>query len=184
MKLLYFNDFKLGVLKGDNTVVDVAAAVQDIPHTGPGDLTNGLIERFSSYRQKLEDAAARGQGVPVASVRIGPPLPKPNNIDCMAVNYMEDGTRSAPAPINAFNKTASAIIGNGDTMVLPDVPAAIFEGEAEMAVIIGKRASHVSAANAMDYAFGYTHFIDGSAHGLPPSGHAFFQMKARDNFPP
>jgi 2-keto-4-pentenoate hydratase/2-oxohepta-3-ene-1,7-dioic acid hydratase in catechol pathway len=182
MKLLYFNDFKLGVLKGDNTVVDVTAAVQDIPHTGPGDLINGLIERFSSYRQKLEQAAAQGQGVPLASVRIRPPLPKPTNIDCMAVNYMEDGTRSAPAPINAFHKSPGAIIGPGDTMVLPDVPATIFEGEAELAIVIGKRCSHVSAANAMDYVFGYTNFIDGSARGLPPGG--FFHMKSRDTFAP
>src|SRR5262249_55423090 len=40
MKLLYFNDFRLGVLKGD-TVVDVTSVVQKIPHTGPGDLMNG-----------------------------------------------------------------------------------------------------------------------------------------------
>ena len=184
MKLLYFDDFKLGVLKGDNTVVDVSAVVRDIPHTGPGDLMNGLIERFAAYRAKLEAAAASGQGVALSSVRIRPPLPKPANIDCMAVNYMEDGTRSAPAPINAFNKSASAIIGNGDTMVLPDVPASIFEGEAEMAVIIGKRATNVSAANAMDYVFGYTNFIDGSARGLPPPGNVFFQMKSRDTFAP
>jgi 2-keto-4-pentenoate hydratase/2-oxohepta-3-ene-1,7-dioic acid hydratase in catechol pathway len=184
MKILYFNDFRLGVLKGDSSVVDVTAVVQDIPHTGPGDLINGLIERFSAYRGKLEAAVASGTGVPLASVRIRPPLPKPANIDCMAVNYMEDGTRSAPAPINAFNKTASAIIGDGDTMVLPDVPASIFEGEAEMAVIIGKRASHISAANAMDYVFGYTNFIDGSARGLPPPGNVFFQMKSRDTFAP
>src|SRR3954454_19363374 len=184
MKILYFNDFRLGVLKGDNSVVDVTAVVQDIPHTGPGDLINGLIERFSSYRQKLEQAVAQGQGVPLASVRIRPPLPKPTTIDCMAVNYMEDGTRSAPAPINAFHKSPSAIIGNGDTMVLPDVPATIFEGEAEMAVIIGKRCSHVSAANAMEHVFGYTNFIDGSARGLPPSGNVFFQMKSRDTFAP
>src|SRR5213595_499694 len=146
MKILYFNDFRLGVLKGDNSVVDVTAIVQDIPHTGPGDLMNGLIERFSSYRQKLEQAVAQGQGVPLASVRIRPPLPKPTTIDCMAVNYMEDGTRSAPAPINAFHKSPSAIIGNGDTMVLPDVPATIFEGDAEMVVHIGKSASNVQAA--------------------------------------
>ena len=111
-------------------------------------------------------------------------MPKPANIDCMAVNYMEDGTRSAPAPINAFAKSASAIIGNGDTMVLPDVPAAIFEGEAEMAVIIGKRASNVKAADAMGYIFGYTNFVDGSARGLPPPGNVFFQMKSRDTFAP
>jgi 2-keto-4-pentenoate hydratase/2-oxohepta-3-ene-1,7-dioic acid hydratase in catechol pathway len=182
MKILYFDDWKLGVLKGDNTVVDVSAAVQDIPHVGPGDLINGLIERFSSYRAKLEQAAAQGRGVPLASVRIRPPLPMPTNIDCMAVNYMEDGTRSAPAPINAFHKSSSAIIGNGDTMVLPDAPATIFEGEAEMAVIIGKRASQVKAADAMDYIFGYTNFIDGSARGLPAGG--FFHMKSRDTFAP
>jgi 2-keto-4-pentenoate hydratase/2-oxohepta-3-ene-1,7-dioic acid hydratase in catechol pathway len=182
MKLLYFNDFRLGVLKGDNTVVDVTGIVQGIPHTGPGDLINGLIEHFASYRQRLEDAASRGQGVPLAGLRIRPPLPKPTNIDCMAVNYMENGTRSAPAPINAFHKSPSAIIGNGDTMVLPDAPATIFEGEAELAVIIGKRASHVSAANAMDCVFGYTNFIDGSARGLPAGG--FFHMKSRDTFAP
>src|SRR6059058_4493358 len=184
MKILYFNDFRLGVLKGDNSVVDVTAIVQDIPHTGPGDLINGLIERFASYRSKLEQAAAQGSGVPLASVRIRPPLPKPANIDCMAVNYMEDGTRSEPAPINAFLKSPSAIIGDGDAMVLPDVPATIFEGEAEMAVIIGKRASHVSAANAMSYVFGYTNFIDGSARGLLPPGNTFYQMKSRDTFAP
>src|SRR5437899_360454 len=45
VKLLYFDDFRLGVLKND-AVVDVSAAVKDIPHTGPGDLMNGLIERW------------------------------------------------------------------------------------------------------------------------------------------
>ncbi|HVH76381.1 MAG TPA: fumarylacetoacetate hydrolase family protein [Stellaceae bacterium] len=183
MKLLYFNDFRLGVLKGDN-VVDVTAAVSDIPHVGPGDLINGLIARFGQYKGQLEAAAASSAGVPVASVRIRPPLPKPVNIDAMAVNYMEDGTRKEPAPINAFHKSPSAIIGPGDTMVLPDVPATIFEGEAELGVVIGKRATQVKAADAMSYVFGYTCFIDGSARGLPPAGNVFFQMKSRDTFCP
>ena len=60
MKLLYFDNYKLGVLKGDR-VVDVSSAVRDIPHTGPGDLINGLIARFDQYKGKLEDAAASGQ---------------------------------------------------------------------------------------------------------------------------
>jgi 2-keto-4-pentenoate hydratase/2-oxohepta-3-ene-1,7-dioic acid hydratase in catechol pathway len=102
----------------------------------------------------------------------------------MAVNYMEDGTRSEPAPINAFLKSPSAVIGDGDTMVLPDVPATIFEGEGEIALVIGKRASGVKAAEAMDYVFAYFNFIDGSARGLPPSGNTFYQMKSRDTFAP
>ena len=183
MKIMYFDDFKLGIVKGDN-VVDVSAVVQSIPHTGPHDLINNLIADFDNWRAKLEAAVAAAAGVPLSSVRIRPPLLRPGTIDCMAVNYMEDGTRDAPAPINAFNKANGAIIGNGDTMVLPDVPATLFEGEAEIAVVIGKRATNVKAADAMKYIFGYMCFIDGSARGLPPPSNVFFQMKSRDTFAP
>lgn len=180
MKLAFFDDYKLGVVKGDS-IVDVSAAVRDIPHLGPHDLINGLIARFDTYRKRLEDAAS-GSGKPVSSVKLQAPLPKPGNIVCMAVNYMENGTRKEPAPINAFHKAPTAILGPGGTMVLPDVPATIFEGEAEMALVIGKRASHVKAADAMDYVFGYMNFIDGSARGIPPT--SFFAMKSRDTFAP
>jgi len=183
MKLLFFDDFKLGVLKGD-TVVDVSDAVRDIRHTGPHNLISGLIERFGDYRGALEKATADGKGTPIDKVRIRPPLPRPVNIDAMAVNYMEDGTRKEPAPINAFHKSPGCVIGDNDTMVLPDVPATIFEGEAEVALVIGKRASNVPAANAMQYVFGYVNFIDGSARGLPPPNNVFFQMKSRDTFAP
>ena len=131
MKLLCFNDYRIGVLKGDN-VVDITAVVQNIPHNGPGDLMNGLIANFGNFRSRLQDAVARGDGPSVMRVKIRPPLPKPVNIECMAVNYMEDGTRSEPAPINAFHKSPSGVIGDGDTMVLQDIPATIFEGEAEL----------------------------------------------------
>ncbi len=183
MKILFFDDFKLGVLKGD-TVVDVSSVVKGIPQLGPHDLINGLIARFDEFRKPLEAAVAAGSGVPVSSVRIRPPLPRPTNIDCMAVNYMEDGTKKEPSPINAFHKSPGAIIGNGDTMVLPDVPAGAFEGEAEIAVIIGKKATNVKPEDAMKHVFGYINFIDGSARGLPPPGNVFFQMKSRDTFAP
>jgi 2-keto-4-pentenoate hydratase/2-oxohepta-3-ene-1,7-dioic acid hydratase in catechol pathway len=183
VKLLFFDDFKLGVLQG-GAVIDVSDTVRSIPHTGPHNLISGLIERFAEYKGRLEDAVARGRGVPVGQVRIRPPLPKPSNIVAMAVNYMEDGTRAEPAPINAFHKSPNAVIGDDDTMVLPDVPATIFEGEAEVALVIGKRASHVGAAQAMDHVFGYLNFIDGSARGLLPTGNTFYQMKSRDTFAP
>ncbi len=183
MKICYFDDFRLGVLRGDE-VVDVSAEVQDIPHTGPHDLISGLIARFDAYRPRLEKAAADGAGIPVSGVRFRPPLPKPGKIDCMAVNYMEDGTRDAPAPINAFHKAPEAVIGDGDTMVLPDVPASVFEGEAELGLVIGKTATNVPAADVMDHIFGYVNFIDGSARNLPPPGNTFFQVKSRDTFAP
>ena len=121
MKLAFFDDFRLGIVKGD-TIHDVSSVVKDIPHVGPGDLISSLIARFDEYRAKLE-AAVAGAGMPVSGVRIRPPLPKPGNIVCMAVNYMENGTLPKKPQINAFHKAATAIIGNGDTMILPDAPA-------------------------------------------------------------
>jgi 2-keto-4-pentenoate hydratase/2-oxohepta-3-ene-1,7-dioic acid hydratase in catechol pathway len=69
-------------------------------------------------------------------------------------------------------------------MVLPDIPATIFEGEAEMALVMAKRTSFVKPENAMDYVFGYVNFIDGSARGVLPPGNVFYQMKSRDTFAP
>ena len=183
MKILYFDDFRMGVIRGDE-VVDVSAEVQDIPHTGPHDLINGLIARFDDYRGRLEKAAAEGPGIPLAQVRIRPPLPRPGNIDCMAVNYMENGTLKEPAQINAFTKAGSTVIGDGDTMVLPDIPASIFEGEAELGLVIRKRAHKVPASEAMDYIFGYFNFIDGSSRDMPTPFNVFFEAKNRDTFAP
>ena len=184
MKLLFVEDFRLCVMKGEDAAVDVSALVQEIPHTGPHDLISGLIAGFDAWRGRLEEAVAKGTPMPLAGKRIRPPLPKPGNIVCMAVNYMEDGTLKEPAAINAFHKAATAIIGPGDTMVLPDVPATIFEGEAELALVIGKRAHQVKARDAMEHVFGYMNFIDGSARGLKPERNSFFQMKSRDSFAP
>ena len=183
MKILFYDDFKLGVLSGEK-VVDVSGKVTDIPMVGPHDLINGLIENFERYGDAFEKAVAHGEGVPLDSVRIRPPLPRPINIDCMAVNYMENGTRLEPAQINAFTKASNSIIGPNDTMILQDIPATVFEGEAELGVVIGKRCYEVSEKEAMDYVFGYVNIIDGSARGLPPAGNVFFQMKARETFTP
>ena len=97
MKLCYFNDYKLGVVKGD-AVVDVSAVVQDIPHTGPGDLMNGLIERFDAYRPKLEAAAASGSGERMG-VSFAPDRSQPAR---------RAPTRSAPSA-QSLARTSSAI---------------------------------------------------------------------------
>lgn len=182
MRLLFFDDFKLGVLHGES-VVDVSGTVVGLPAAHPQDVIGQVIEQWPRYRDRLREAADRTAGVPLSSVRIRPPLPRPVNIDCMARNYLEDPDRT-PSPINAFLKTPNSIIGHEDTMVLPDVAATCFEGEAELAVVIGKRARNVPAAEAMDHVFGYTNLIDGSARGLPPRQNAFYQMKARETFCP
>jgi 2-keto-4-pentenoate hydratase/2-oxohepta-3-ene-1,7-dioic acid hydratase in catechol pathway len=183
MKLALFDDFKLGVIKGDS-VVDVSAVVRDIPRLGPQDLMNALIEQFEGYRGKLQKAADAGRGVPIAEVKLRPPLPRPGNIVCMAVNYLEGKPSSTAAPINAFNKPSSSVIGDGDAMVCPDLPAASFEGEAELGVVFGKTGKNISEADAYDHVFGYLNFIDGSARGLGPKNNVYYRMKTLDTFCP
>ena len=55
MKLAFFDDFKLGVVK-DDAIHDVSGVVRDIPHVGPGDLISSLIARFGDYRSALQAA--------------------------------------------------------------------------------------------------------------------------------
>ena len=183
MKLAFFDDYKLGVVVGDK-IVDVSSATKGIKALGPQDVIRGVIEQWSTYKDKLAKAAKKGKAKPLAKAKLRPPLPKPENIICMAVNYMEDGTLPEPAPINAFMKSPSAVIGDGGVMVLPDMAATIFEGEAEIAIVIGRKASNVKAKDAMRYVFGYTNFIDGSARGVVPPTNVFYQMKSRDTFAP
>ena len=183
MKLALFDGFKLGVVVGDG-VMDVSDVVADVPRLEPEDLMRALIPRFGDYKERLQHAAERGRPSPTSEVTLRPPVPRPRTIACMAVNYIEEDPAPELPPINGFLKSPSAIVGPDDTMVLPDVPATIFEGEAELALVIGTRASRVSAADAFDHVFGYMNFIDGSARGLLPAGNTFYQMKSRDTFAP
>ena len=183
MKIAFFDSHRLGIIDNDS-IVDVSDVVKDIPHTGPHDLMSGLIARFDAFREPLQAAAKAGKALSLAGVRLRAPLLKTPNIICMAVNYMEDGTRAEPPQINAFMKTASSIIGPDEQIVLPDVPAVVFEGEAEMALIIGKRTENVDAGNAMQHIFGYVNFIDMSARQVTADRNSFYQSKSRHTFGP
>ena len=184
MKLAFFDDYKLGALKGSN-VVDIGEAVNDIVHTSPQNLINQVIADFGKYRRPIEELVSKARGVPVRQVRLRAPLPEPIRIVAMAVNYMEHGTREKAADIDAFHKSPSCVIGNGDTVVLPDCQPTIFEQEAELGLVIGKKASKVRPEDAYDYIFGYTNFIDVSARGFRPENRgSFFWGKTWDTFGP
>ena len=73
MKLVFYDDFKFGALKGD-TVVDLTAAVSGIQHISPQDLLNRVIENFSQHKSGLEAAITSGTGVDLGSVSLRSPL--------------------------------------------------------------------------------------------------------------
>src|SRR5829696_1134920 len=128
MKLVYFDDFRLGVLK-NVAVYDASSVAKEIPHTGPHDLMTALIGQFDLFRGRLESLTVSGRAIPVGSVRLRPPILRPSNIVCMALNYLDVKVGPEPAPIDAFMKSSGSIIGPDDTMILPDYPALAFEGE-------------------------------------------------------
>ncbi|MBI4201731.1 MAG: fumarylacetoacetate hydrolase family protein [Chloroflexi bacterium] len=180
MKLVFFNDFTLGVLQG-NMVHDVSAAVEDVPHVTPQDLIQGVIYHFDVLRSKIEAETSKSRGIPRSQVRLRSPLPRPTHMVNMAVNYRENGAIE-PRPINAFLKSSESVIGNGDTLILPPEKATIFHHEAELGGVIGKPARNVSAANAYDYLFGYVNYVDASARGL--GNGSFYWGKSWDTFCP
>lgn len=191
MRLTYFDNFKLGVVIGDD-IVDVSEAIltqktrirPDEPGEAfvrPGDLA-GIIEHWDRFGPAVEKAAQSGVRQKLASVQLRAPVIRPINIDCLAMNFIEDGSGVPPAPINAFHKSPAAIIGPGETMVLPDVPGSVFEAEAEMALVVGKRGYQVPASKALEHVFGYINLIDGSVRGLGPDRNNFYQMKSRNTF--
>ncbi|HZA22704.1 MAG TPA: fumarylacetoacetate hydrolase family protein, partial [Dehalococcoidia bacterium] len=135
-------------------------------------------------KPKIEGAVRGKEGVPLNSVRLRAPLPRPSKLICAAVNYLEFGQRE-PAVLDAFLKSPSAIIGSGDTCELPPVPATIFHHEPELAFVVGKRATKVSQDDALSYIFGYCNFLDMSARGLQGAvGNSFFLRKCWDTFAP
>lgn len=180
MKLLFFNDYRLGLLK-DGRVFDVSSVASKVPAAGPHDVINGIIANFDQFKDELNSAAV-GDGLALSEVTLRPPLPKPTNVVCMALNYREDGTMLKTPAIDAFAKPPNAVIGPGDKVVLHDVPATVFEGEPELAIVIGKHCENVEEADAMDFVFGYTNLIDWSARGLQDrlgGINLFYQMKSR-----
>jgi 2-keto-4-pentenoate hydratase/2-oxohepta-3-ene-1,7-dioic acid hydratase in catechol pathway len=124
-----------------------------------------LIEGFDRLRPRLEKLAAEGEALPLASVRLGPPLPRPGKILCCIANYWEHAQREA-RPLNMFLKNPEAVVGPGDTIVLPEFTEPwIFMHEAELALVIKGPAKKVTPANWRSAVFGYTGLIDVSARG-------------------
>lgn len=168
MKLVLFQDSQApasGVRPGllrDDRVVDISETARRSESRSPQELMQTLIDHFDSLRPELERLAASRDGVPLSRARLGPPLPRPGKILCCIGNYWEHTERDR-RPLNMFLKSPEAVIGPGDTVVLPDFPASVFHHEAELAIVIKGPARSLTEADFQRAVFGYTGFIDVSA---------------------
>ncbi len=183
MKLVLFDDNRLGVIN-DGLVVDAMEVFEGVQFRRPQDMIEEIITNWEELGPQIASAIQGKVGVPLDRVKLRPPVPQPSKLICAAVNYLEFGQRE-PAVLDAFLKSPSAIIGSGDTCVLPPAPATIFHHEPELAFVVGKRATNVTQDDALSYIFGYCNFLDMSARGLQGAvGNSFFLGKCWDTFAP
>jgi 2-keto-4-pentenoate hydratase/2-oxohepta-3-ene-1,7-dioic acid hydratase in catechol pathway len=142
-------------------------SVADLVSRGPTpQLTmTGIIDDFERLRPSLERRARDGDATLLADVRLRAPLPRPGKILACIANYWEHGALEA-RPLNMFLKNPDAVIGPGDTIVLPEFTEPwIFMHEAELALVIKGPAKKVKAENWRSAVFAYTGMIDVSARG-------------------
>ena len=170
MKIGFYNDFRPCILK-ESGVVDISREVRSLQGGSPQLLLENIIMNFQFLRPRLERLEERGRVIPLDEVRLRPPVPRPGKVICGRGNFMEGVPVESIRPLATFFKSPDAVIGSGDTIVLPTFRPVIFHHEAELAIVIGKAASHVPEAQALDYIFGYTTSVDVSARA-PVEGEA------------
>ena len=129
---------------------------------------------------------AAGHGTLVEDVRLGPPVPDPDKIICVGLNYREHadevGMVATSTPV-LFAKFRNALVGAAAPIRLPSVSSEI-DYEGELAVVIGRRCRDLTAGKALDAVAGYTILNDVSARDLQMASGQWLPGKALDTFAP
>jgi 2-keto-4-pentenoate hydratase/2-oxohepta-3-ene-1,7-dioic acid hydratase in catechol pathway len=183
MKILRFDDSRIGVLKDGGTVVDISDLIAHREIRGPQGAMDELIANFASYKPRIEELVVKGGGKPLAGVKLLPPLPRPSRVLAAFVNYLDKPDRTPDSlPMEFFHK-APELVGPEGTVLLPNIePIVEFHAEAELAFVIGRHGKNVAAGDAMSHVFGYVPFFDVSARGM--TRRSQFLPKGQDTFGP
>ncbi len=146
-------------------VVDLTPALGEAAALPPQPRMEAVISDFERLRPAFEALAASGPTHADGDFRLRAPLPRPSKILCCIGNYWEHAQREA-RQLNMFLKSPDAVIGPGDTVVLPPTTDPwVFQHEAELALVIRGPAKNVSRDDYLSAVFGYTCMIDVSARG-------------------
>ncbi|PIF30253.1 2-keto-4-pentenoate hydratase/2-oxohepta-3-ene-1,7-dioic acid hydratase in catechol pathway [Flavobacterium sp. 9] len=181
MKLIRFGEAgkeKPGILIGEKRF-DVSSIVTDYNETFFEE--NGL--------EKLKKALENNPALPEvdANVRLGSPVARPSKIICIGLNYV-DHCLETNAPIPAepiiFFKSTTSLCGPNDDLIIPKNSEKT-DWEIELAFIVGKKASYVEEADALDYVAGYALLNDYSERAFQiERGGQWAKGKGCDTFAP
>ena len=157
---------------------------------------NTLIETMTLADLRSAAAAAeRGGAVPLSDVELLAPIPRPRqDVVCLGMNYRDHAEESARYSADAFTKSSTAAVYFSKRVSEAGKPDGVIprhagltdrlDYEAELAVVLGKAARDVKAADAADYIFGYTVLNDVSARDLQTGHKQWYFGKSLDGFTP
>jgi 2-keto-4-pentenoate hydratase/2-oxohepta-3-ene-1,7-dioic acid hydratase in catechol pathway len=158
---------------------------------------NTLIETAAlpQLLSAAQAAESSGASVPLTEVALLSPIPRPRqDVLCLGMNYRDHERESARYDASAFTKEQPAAVYFSKRVSEAAAPGAAIEShqaltgrldyEAELAVILGKRARNVKATDAEDYIFGYTILNDVSARDLQTARKQWYFGKSLDGFTP
>jgi len=206
MKLTQFrtrasNQQRLGVAVGD-VVCDVADLARALEAAGAAPASWVLevkdmldvIGRGESALGEISALLTGGQTRHTSGQAVGYsideieflPAVHPSKILAIGRNYVDhaiEGGAAPPAAPLLFNKLPNSLSAHNAPIVLPDISQKV-DYEAELAVVIGRRARRVSEAKALDYVFGYTMINDVSARDLQFGDGQWTRGKGLDTFAP
>lgn len=171
-------------------LVDVIAA-WDVVGPVVQECLSSLPDTAAELR-RLNDGQRSAGRPPLAyaldEIEFAPPLVRPGKVLGIGLNYKdhaEETGKALPTAPMFFNKFATSLVGHEGAIVHPGPGVTTqVDFEAELAVVIGRRAKNVSEAEAMDCVFGYTIMNDVSARDLQYSDGQFVKGKALDTFGP
>jgi 2-keto-4-pentenoate hydratase/2-oxohepta-3-ene-1,7-dioic acid hydratase in catechol pathway len=183
MKLIRFGEpgrEKPGVILSDGTRVDASGFGADYDEAFFGG--DGLARLRAWVDQQGRQAPAVSD-----SARLGAPIARPSKIICIGLNFRdhaEESNMALPTEPVVFFKATSAYAGPNDDVVIPRGSQKT-DWEVELGVVIGKRASYVSEADAMDHIAGYVLHNDYSERAFQlERGGQWVKGKSADTFAP
>jgi acylpyruvate hydrolase len=155
----------------------------------PATTVRGLLAALDAegLRELARRAEQADERIALTDVTLHAPVIDPQKIVCLGLNYRdhaaETGQEIPTAPM-WFAKFANSLIGSGGEIVLPTAHAEYVDYEAELALVIGRRAKNVTAEDALSYIAGAMPFNDVSARDLQMQNPLWTSGKAIDTFAP
>ncbi|MDX1437225.1 MAG: fumarylacetoacetate hydrolase family protein [Anaerolineales bacterium] len=200
MKLITYtqtDETRLGAVLGEQ-VIDLAAASSNAGAAWASGKLNDMrtcLDHWDQTRPLIADLLHRADTnqlnsqsiIPIEEVKIEAPLPNPGKIVCVGLNYAdhcrEQGLETPERPL-LFAKFPSSVIGPEEAIFWSPEASSQVDYEAELGVVIGRRARRVPAEEALKYVAGYTNVNDISARDVQFSDGQWIRGKSFDTFCP